>query len=385
MLAVVLLMAYVPLSAQDETPKKNIIQRVIEAFDDVDTNYVEPIRYNYTAMLQASRNFEFYTVGAEESGQKLSLAERSNLCVGPYFGWRWIFLGYTFDVAHLGERPKNRGFDLSFSIYSSKVGVDLLFRRKGNNFYFRSIDGLGDAARALEGQECNDYVTTSVTGLKLYYIFNSRHFSNRAIFSQSTLQRRSAGSFMLGATFSLHDMRFDYNALPPSVISAAGEDGTFSALERVRYTDYSLQVGYGYNWVFARNWCLGLLLQPAIGLKWASTKTAILKNQDTEAPDESKEDASFFVKLYDTFRRRATLDLDVTARAGVIYNNGRWFTGLTGILHNYNYRRNDIRFSNTFGSVNLFVGVYFQKRKPKGAKVEAEPLPLSSEPPVIEY
>ena len=373
---------------QEKPKKKNFIVRIIDAFDDIDSTYIERIMYNYTAMLQASRNYEFYTIGANDFDQRLSFAERSNLCIGPYFGWRWIFLGYTFDVTHLGERPKNRGFDLSFSLYSSKLGVDLLLRRKGYNFYFRSIKGLGDAAQELEGQECNDYISTTLIGLKIYYIFNSRHFSNPAIFSQSTIQRRSAGSFMLGASFSLHDVDFNYKALSPSVIGSSSAGETFAALERIKYTDYSIQVGYGYNWAFARNWCLGLSLQPAIGLKWASAQTAILKNQETSdlTPENEDNESNPFVKLRDSFRRNATFDIDVTARAGLIYNSGRWFVGLTGILHNYNYRRDDFTFNNTFGSVNLFAGFFFQKRKPKGAKVKAEPqpLPVKPEQPIIE-
>ena len=250
---------------------------------------------------------------------------------------------------------------------------------------------MGEDAKQLEGEECNDYINTAVTGAKVYYIFNSRCFSNPAIYSQSTIQRRSAGSFQLGASFSLHDVHFNYNALPSAVVGGTPEQATFSALERIKYSDYSVQLGYAYNWAFARNWCFGISLLPAIGLKWTSTKTAILQNQDNTLPSfdevQKESDDPFYVKLYDEFRRQASFGIDVTSRSGIIYNNGRWFTGLTGILHNYNYRRNDFRFVNTFGSANLFVGFYFQKRKSKSEKEKenAERQPLQPELPVIEY
>ena len=280
-------------------------------------------------------------------------------------------------------QPKKRGVDIAFSIYTSKLGVDLLYRRRGSTFYFRNVEGLGEEAQRLEGLSCDDYINTAVTGLKFYYIFNSRHFSNPAIYSQSTIQRRSAGSFQLGANFTFHDVRFDYNALPASVLGTSDDATTFSTLERVKYSDYNIQVGYAYNWAFARNWCLGISLLPAIGVKWTNAKTAILRQTDVE--DMADDDAPFYSKLYDTFRRQATFDLDFTARSGIIYNNGRWFSGITAILHNYNYRRNDIHFSNTFGSLNLFVGFYFQKRKAKGGKAKSESLPEISELPVTEY
>ena len=61
--------------------------------------------------------------------------------------------------------------------------------------------------------------------------------------------------------------------------------------------------------------------------------------------------------------RRGNFNFGGTARLGVIYNNGRWFTGLFGVAHHFRYRRNDIRFLNTFGTVNFCVGFYFQKKK----------------------
>ena len=366
--------------SQEKPAKKNIFVRVIDAFDDIDTNYVERIPYNYTAMAQVSSNFEFYDIATDGFAQRLAFAERSNLKIGPYFGWRWLFFGYTFDVLHLGERPKKKSVDFTFSLYTSKLGVDLLYRRTGSNFYFRSIAGLGDETKQLEGEECNDYINTSIIGVNLYYIFNSRRFSNPAIYSQSTIQRRSAGSFQLGISFSLHDVHFNYNALPANIFDTSSSVNTFSTLERIKYTDYSIQIGYAYNWAFARNWCLGISLLPALGLKWTSTKTAIIKNTDnTLSPgEEVEENESAFYKLYDTFKRQASFGLNVSARSGIIWNNGRWFSGLTGILHNYNYRRNNILFSNTFGSLNLFAGFFFQKRKFKNKNTEVKDLPEES-------
>ena len=41
-------------------------------------------------------------------------------------------------------------------------------------------------------------LTSTIKGFNLYYIFNHRRFSYPAAFSQSTIQRRSAGSPFVG-------------------------------------------------------------------------------------------------------------------------------------------------------------------------------------------
>lgn len=388
MLVHVLLALPLPMRAQveeDTVPKKNFIVRLIDAFDEIDTNYVEPIDYNYTAMLQATRNLEYYTIGNIDNDSRLSFAERNNLRVGPYFGWRWLFLGYTFDVLHLGKRPKNRGINLDLSFYTSRVGLDLFYHRTGENFNFRHIHGLSETIKELEGEPCGDYISTQLMGLKVYYNFNSKRYSNQAIYSQSKIQRRSAGSFQLGASFTQHDVLFNYQALPAPFAQDYGQEA-FKALERVKYRDYAVHIGYAYNWVLARDLCLGMSVMPAVSLTWTSTKTAMIQSLPVEN-EEVTDDKPFYAKIYDSFRRQAAIGLDCTARSGIIYNNGKWFTGVMAIIHNFNYHRDDMRFSNTFGTANLFVGVYFQKRKTKSEKEKekAELQHLQPELPVIEY
>ncbi len=57
--------------------------------------------------------------------------------LGPYIGWRWIFLGYTIDLTHLGNGDGRR--DLNLSLYSNQIGVDLFYRKSGNGYRINSV------------------------------------------------------------------------------------------------------------------------------------------------------------------------------------------------------------------------------------------------------
>ncbi|MBR0274029.1 MAG: DUF4421 domain-containing protein [Bacteroidaceae bacterium] len=332
--------------------------RVIDFFDDIDSSYIEPIAYNFTAMAQATTNFERYTVGTDDYGESISFVQRPDLRIGPYFGWRWLFLGYTYDMTNLGNSKYKRGDKFEFSLYSSAAGADLIWRRTGSDFYLSRVHGLGEEARQYEGQDFNDYISTKMFGVSAYYVFNHRKFSHPAIYSQSTIQRRSAGTWQLGFSITSHDIEFDYEALPKEMFSEIQGENRYATLERVKFMDYSINVGYAYNWVFARGWCMGISLLPAIGYKSTQITSAVVEGND------SGTGGSFFSqKIDEYFRKRGNLNFDVTGRAGVIYNTGRWFTGLFGIVHNYNYRRDDMVFTNIFGTINLCGGFYFQKRK----------------------
>ena len=61
----------------------------------------------------------------------------------------------------------------------------------------------------LEGMSF-DGVESTVKGFNIYYIFNHRRFSYPAAFSQSTTQRKSAGSPLIGIGYTKHTLKFDW-------------------------------------------------------------------------------------------------------------------------------------------------------------------------------
>lgn len=106
-------------------------------FNDFDTTYISPNRYNYALMLDHFTNYEYYSVGtAVPEPQRLRFTPNPRNKIGAYFGWRWIFLGWSVDTdGLLGKKSgKNRGTEFDLSLYSSKFGVDLFYRRTGNDY-----------------------------------------------------------------------------------------------------------------------------------------------------------------------------------------------------------------------------------------------------------
>ena len=76
------------------------IRKVGKEFNAIDTNYISPNLYNLAFMLEHSTWYEHYRLGnnAKNEPQSLNFSPSLGTKLGIYFGWRWIFLGYTFDV-----------------------------------------------------------------------------------------------------------------------------------------------------------------------------------------------------------------------------------------------------------------------------------------------
>lgn len=325
------------------TPKPSAFKRAIKKFmnfSDFDTLYISPNRYNYALMATHFSNFEYYSVTSEfPQPQKLSFSPNPHNKIGLYFGWRWIFLGWSVDIDDIYRKTnrKNKGTEFDLSLYSSKLGVDIFYRRTGNNYKIHKIWGFYDEIPSDYSEDFSG-LKVDIKGLNLYYIFNNRKFSYPAAFSQSTNQRRNAGTFIAGFSISKHNLDFDYQQLP-AYIQERMNPGM--KVNKIKYTNANISFGYAYNWVFARNCLACLSLTPAIAYKAS----------DVDA--ETQEGKAWYSKF----------NLDFLLRAGVVYNNGKYFVGTSFVGKNYNYHRNNFSLDNGFGTLQVYVGFNFHLRK----------------------
>lgn len=314
-------------------------RKIRKVVNNVDTNYISPNRYNLAFMLEHSTWYEHYRLGSRENErpQSINFSPNMGMKLGVYFGWRWIFLGYTFDIEDLfgGNKNKADKTEMSLNIYSSKFGIDLYYRKTGSDFKLRSANGF-ELSSPLKEQDFSG-LESKIKGLNGYWIFNHRKFSYPAVYSQSTNQRRSAGSFMAGFSYSQHTIYFDYTQLP---IELKNDLNTNLHFRKVKYSDYSLGFGYGYNWVFKKNWVANLSLLPGIGFKKA-------KIDDVEYNDRS------WIK---------DINFDLITRAGITYNNSKYFVGASLVMHTYDYRKTNLSVTNSFGTLRIYAGFNFWKK-----------------------
>lgn len=314
-------------------------RRIRKVVNNVDTTYISPNKYNLAFMLEHSTWYEHYRLGSQENErpQSLNFAPNMGMKLGVYFGWRWIFLGYTFDIEDLlgSNRNKADKTEMSLNIYSSKFGVDLYYRKTGSDFKLRSCSGF-DLTAPFKEQDFNG-LQSKIKGLNAYWIFNHRKFSYPAAYSQSTNQRKNAGSFMAGFSYSQHSIYFDHTKLPANIRNDLNGNLRFN---KVKYSDYSLGFGYGYNWVFKKNWVSNLSLLPGIGFKKAKI-------------DDIRYDDNYWIK---------DINFDLITRAGITYNNSKWFVGASLVMHTYDYRETNLSVTNSFGTLRIYAGFNFWKK-----------------------
>lgn len=313
------------------------IKHIINEFNTYDTLYIEPQHYKFQAMCQLTNTYEQFRLRSPEDSQ-IFLSPDVRTTIGPYVGYSLIFLGYTLQLNNLYIGNAKKSFNLS--LYSAIIGMDLHYHND-NNFKIHSITH-NDTEIDIDAY--TDALNVKRWGFNTYYIFNHRRLSYPAAYNQSTCQKRSAGSPLAGIGYSNYDLSISWDkisqssAIPLSAYSSV-------APQHIQYQAYSIYGGYAYNWVFARNFLLGV--SATLTLSYNKTKGEQFRMQH----------------LFSDFKM-SNLSVDGLGRLGIVWNNTRFFAGASAQIHSYTYSKHQLSISNTFGNLNVYVGINFGKKKP---------------------
>lgn len=300
--------------------------------NDSDTAYVARNLYNLTVMPQYSLGYEYYSLSSLTDGkQSVEIAPDCRNKITLNVGWRWIIVGYGINLN--GKKPQ---FDFNTSLYSARFGLDLFYRKNNAGYKIRELDGFHKEGAPLQNYNKEfDGISIKQMGIGLCYAFNKR-FSYAAAYGQSTRQRRSAGSLILGAGYNRQQLTFDHEMLETPIAQQLKSALKFKEVE---YNDISLNLGYTYNWVFAKNFLAGLSVTPAVSCKFETNR------------------------LMESEKRKADINFDLTARAALLYNNGRYYTGASFVSHTFNYKKEQLSMLDSFGILEVYVGYNFWRRK----------------------
>ncbi len=322
---------------------RNTLKKIIRGFSSVDTNYIEPQHYVMQTMLQGTYTYERYTVGTD-NGEEIEFAPEPSLKIGPYIGWKFLFWGYTFDVYHMEEDNRK---EYSLDLYSSQIGIDLFYRKTGSNYKIKRMSYDNDKIPEMHNVRFDGF-HASIKGFNLYYITNHRKFSYPAAFAQSTVQRRSCGSPMFGIGYMRHTLDIDWKKLSELTTKRMGEDQSMVVDSnivsgKVKYTDFSLTGGYGYNWVFAKNWLFSGSLSLGLAYKRATA---------------DNEHSGFDLKNF----RLTNFNLDGVGRFAIVWNTTKWFAGASTVIHTYNYHKQQFSTNSMFGNLKIYIGMNFWRK-----------------------
>ncbi len=334
-----------------------IIKRVIKAFDDIDTNYIERPKYHWQFHMKSTYSGEWLSLANHNTNQRVRFDSHRGIKFGPNIGWHWLGLGYDFDAGSLGNGHKYRKTEFNFSVYSTMFGFDAFYRRTGQDYTLSKMNGFNNLNQNEFLGNGDNGIQVAVTGLNAYYVVNRHKFSLGSAYANSMKEQiRSVGTWKFGFSVTKHDINFSKDTLMHQLDMVYNRSGQY--VRSMRYWDASLSAGYSYNWVFAKHWLLNIDLQPALGYK--RTNSEIWKVYDTTDEMSGSDMRNQFYRM---FLERGNINYNLTTRAALVWNNGHYFGGLTLVAYNFNYRHQNMVTHHTFFTLKGYLGLCFMEKK----------------------
>lgn len=211
--------------------------------------------------------------------------------------YRGLGLGVAVNPAKFAGKCKD--FEYNLNSYSNRYGFDVVFLSSKTYHGYKASDA--ERIDIRKGQ-----ISQNALNLNFYYAFNYRRFSFPAAFSQSYIQKRSAGSWMIGASF----------------------DGSKTELNdmTIRLNEFAVGAGYAYNLVIARHWLCHLSALPTMTI-YSHDYTKTL----TSADEDNAPSATSTVRHDMKYHFPSAI---ITGRGAVVYSWRNKFAGATAV---YNY------------------------------------------------
>lgn len=239
MLLAVMSSLSLPLSAQSLMQRADSMLTRKYHKGDIDTAYIMRPKTKWT--VTARMNVSGATIESEgmEEGRhfrsEIEANRKATLSVGV------SYLGFTLSAALNPAKliGKYHDYELNFNSYGRRFGFDIIYQDAKN------FTGWYDSEGMERLYQPADMLKVKTLNVNAFYVFNSRRFSYPAAFSQSYIQRRSAGSFLLAASGMGQHATLD------------GEHAT-----KLKMTNIGLGAGYGYNYVPGRGWLLHISALP---------------------------------------------------------------------------------------------------------------------------
>lgn len=237
--------------------------------------------------------------------------------------YRGLGLGVAVNPAKFAGKCKD--FEYNLNSYSNRYGFDVVFLSSKTYHGYKASDA--ERIDIRKGQ-----ISQNALNLNFYYAFNFRRFSFPAAFSQSYIQKRSAGSWMIGASF----------------------DGSKTELNdmTIRLNEFAVGAGYAYNLVIARHWLCHLSALPTMTIyshDYTKTKTTADEGNGQTATNTIRHDMKYHFP-----------SAIITGRGAVVYSWRNKFAGATAV-YNYSVAGNEdhLKVRRNKWRVRMFFGFRF--------------------------
>lgn len=217
-----------------------------------DTNYIIDYSTRLTLRALAGTKFTKYRLG-QGVHDRLKYETNDKYNVGIGFNYRFVGLNLIFTMPFVQKNEEHFGktkfFDFQTFLYLRKLVIDLYYQDY-RGYYLQNKDVVTTLLPEGDYPKREDLHTTHI-GMDAEYVFNNTKFSYRASFVQNEVQKKSAGSFVLGVGFHYLRTRADSSIVPSN--STLKDFYNNQAFNKTGFSALGINFGYAYTLVLKKH------------------------------------------------------------------------------------------------------------------------------------
>ncbi len=221
---------------------------------EVDSSYYDALDDHLTLKLFTAQKYSEFALNDNVYDMHLDYRANPTRSYGVGMSYKWLGfnIGYGFSAANQDDEKygETHRIDLQTAILLRKLSLTL-FASHYQGYYLENSSSVFDDWDPSLYYKRGD-IRDLTFGISANYMFNYKHFSNRAIFLQNEWQKRTAGTFVLGGSIYYRQTRSDSSLIPTNMPIPDFYDGVdFNA---IRYVAAGAEGGYLFNFVVHQNW-----------------------------------------------------------------------------------------------------------------------------------
>ena len=253
------------------TLSQHILAQSTVAELDYDTNYVESLSDKVVIKNFVQRKSNELKLENLENGRELKYEPNGLSSIGASFNYKWLGVSFAVkseDQSEVDTKGESSGIDFQMNMYMRKFAIDAYYVKYDGYFLANQEELLGQRP-PMDESLVKSSIKVKTIGFNGLYIFNNKRFSYRAPFSQNEIQKKSAGSWLVGAFVAQNNIHSDKSLIPDEYKRDFNRE---SDISEGMFTKYGVKGGYGHTFVI---WRMYISMSLTLGFAYEQSKIKI--------------------------------------------------------------------------------------------------------------
>ncbi len=248
--------------------------------------------------------------------------------------WLGIAFGYSPKSLQDETRGTTEEMDLHLFIYGKRNYFDVYYIGY-TGFYIENYKKNDSLRKNFDSYPLLPNMRANGLGANYFYVFNHKKYSLRSSYLMNEIQRKSAGSFILGASVNSLSISNPLSESPQLLALTLSEERLVNGM----FYSASVLPGYAHTFILRK---IFFTIAPTLGI--------VAQHQNFTNADDKK-------------RVRNTLAFRSVGRIALGYNSARFYAAITGVNDSYNYQlAPKVQLNTQLSEARLIIGYRFKTK-----------------------